>query len=276
MRWTHEHRTLDITKHPAVVGILNVTPDSYFDGGKFVERDAIVARAKQIVDEGGDVIDIGGESTGPGSQDVTIDQEIARVIPAVEAIRSDLPDAWISVDTYKSEVARAAILAGADMINDITAGRGDEGMFSVMAMTKAPYVMMYAKDESPRTSKADKQYDDVVATIHAFLESRIAFAAKEGIDRAQIIVDPGLGHFVSSDPKYSWEILEKLRAFTYLAPVYVSPSRKSFLAGSGNLPPSERLPATLEATRIALKNGARFIRTHDVKETVEVRNGFTM
>lgn len=252
------------------MGILNVTPDSYFDGGKFLTEKAILERAQEILSQGGDIIDIGGESTGPGSPDVATEEERNRVLPAVRIIHEHFPQTLISVDTYKADVAEQAVLAGAQMINDVTAGRGDTAMFSVIAKYRIPYVMMFSKDSTARTTKQDVQYDDVLATVLSFLQERMRMAESAGIEKTQIILDPGLGHFISADPQYSWHILHHLETFTAVAPVLVSPSRKSFLAGPKNLPPSERLPATLEATILALQHGARIIRTHDVGETKRV------
>ncbi len=232
-----------------------------------MDRDAIVARARQYAGEGADIIEIGGESTGPGSTDVPLEEELRRVLPAVGALRSALPDLWISVDTCKSEVALQALQAGADMINDVTAGRGDANMFPVIAQAGCPCVLMYAKDPSPRTTVKPVQYDDIVKTIRTFLIERKTRAAAAGMKESQIIIDPGLGHFLSSDPKYSYEVIKRLKELSDLGPIFISPSRKSFLAGIRNDPPAERLPATLAVTAIAVLSGARFIRTHDILDT---------
>jgi dihydropteroate synthase len=259
-------RTINLPE-VAVVGILNVTPDSYVDGGKYLETGAAVARAKAILDQGGDIIEIGGESTGPGSQPVFEHEEKDRILPVVRAVREAFPEACICIDTCKSGVAEGALREGADMINDVTAGRADSYMFDVISRFGCPCVLMYAKDETPRTTREIREYADVVADISAFLETRIAEARSKDVDQDRIILDPGLGHFVSADPRYSFEILRRLGEFAGLGPVMVSPSRKSFLAGEANLPVSKRLPATLAATTAAVMNGASFIRTHDVRET---------
>ena len=255
-----------------IVGVLNVTPDSYFDGGKFVEVEAAVERVQELLDQGADSIDVGGESTGPGSQDVSIEEELQRVIPVIEAIKSAFPTADISVDTYKSAVAEAAISAGATMINDVTAGRGDDDMFSVVAKHNVKYVMMYSKDSSARTTTNDTDYDDVIGEIVAFLLERKQQAIQAGVEESRIIVDPGMGHFISAKPEYSMQVLgEMLQIVTGTgSPVFVSPSRKSFLAGEENLPPADRLPGTIAASAIAVANGATYVRTHDV---LEVRRG---
>jgi len=232
-----------------------------------MDRDAIVARAKQYVEEGADIIEIGGESTGPGSRNVSLEEESERVLPAIGALRSALPDLWISVDTCKAEVALGALRAGADMINDVTAGRGDVRMFPMIAQAGCPCVLMYAKDPSPRTTVQSVRYEDVIATVRAFFMERSAAASSAGVRRSQLIFDPGLGHFISSDPQYSFELIRRLPELADFSPLFLSPSRKSFLAGPRNLPPEERLPATLAVTAIAVLSGVRFIRTHDVLDT---------
>ncbi len=259
----------------AVVAILNVTPDSYYDGGQLLNTSALLQKAKEAVDGGADILEIGGESTGPESKEVPEETEKSRVLPALRALRSAFPSAWIAIDTTKAQVAEAALSIGADMINDISAGRADPAMFSCIAKHGCPYVMMYAKDPTPRTTRTEMQYDDVMKAIREFLTERIALARQSGIEKSQLILDPGLGHFVSSNPKYSFEILSRLVEITDLGPILVSPSRKSFLAGKQNLPPSERLPATLEASLLAVKNGASLIRTHDPKETREALSKIT-
>ncbi|MDD5055334.1 MAG: dihydropteroate synthase [Candidatus Peribacteraceae bacterium] len=276
MKLLSRNRSLDIGDRVGIVAILNITPDSYVDGGKYTQPEALMMQALRCIDEGADILEIGGESTGPKSKDVSPEEEIARVIPAVRAVRDRLPDAWIAVDTWKADVARKALDVGADMINDITAGRGDPAMLSLIAAAGCPYVMMYGKDSTARTTINSKQYSDVCGVIHDFLRMRILAAVEAGVRPGQMIIDPGLGHFVSADPEYSFAILRSLGTFSDLGPILVSPSRKSFLAGSRNLPPSERLPATLAATVIAAMNGANFIRTHDVKETGEVLNVVTL
>lgn len=244
-----------------------------------------------MIAQGAEIIDIGGESTGPGSLIVNVGEELRRVIPVIErlkvAIRPPVQGLrtlqglerrahgqeagcrlQVSVDTYKVEVARQALAAGADMINDVTAGRQDPRMFDVIAESGCLFVMMRSKDNSPRTTVRSVQYTDVLKTIHDFFEERIAAALKAGIRKEQLILDPGLGHFVSSVPEYSWEILECLEFLQdFGCPILVSPSRKSFTAGPENLPLEKRLAGTLEATKKALMHGVTIIRTHDVEET---------
>lgn len=264
------------------MGILNVTPNSFYDGGKFDTEEAAVRRALQMIKEGANIIDVGGESTGPGAEIVSEEEEMRRVIPVIEKCvntkmrkyeNDDPIDSHfrISIDTYKAAVARAALDAGASIVNDVTAGRADPAMFALIAERECDYVIMRSKDDSPQTSIRNERYDDVIATIHAFFAERIAAAEAAGILRKHIILDPGLGHFVSSDPKYSWEILEHLeRLKEFGCRILVSPSRKSFTAAFPTQQPSERLEGTLKATRLAIAHGADIIRTHDVRKTCDV------
>ncbi len=260
--------SLYIANAVSIVGILNVTPDSYFDGGKWNALDLALKRAEEMIVEGADWIEVGGESTGPNSKDISLQEEIDRTIPVIKEIRKRWGSVNISVDTYKSEVAQLAMEAGATMVNDITAGRGDENMFACLSRRQAgvaKLVLMYSKDPTPRTTIAAVSYEDVIATIKKFLSRRIDAAVAAGISCDRIIIDPGLGHFVSSDPQYSFEIVRRLAELQSLGcPIFISPSRKSFLAGKENLSPSERLPATIAASTIAVLHGASYIRTHDV------------
>ncbi len=254
-----------------IIGVLNVTPDSYVPESRASTIAEAVARAGAMIGEGADIIEIGGESTGPGSQDVSVDEERRRVLSVIQAIRKAYPDAVLSLDTYKAAVAREALQEGVSMINDVTAGRGDPELFGVVAQAGATLVLMYAKDATARTTVRDDQYDDVVKVIKEFLRDRKEAAVAAGIDPATIILDPGLGHFVSSDPRYSFAIIARLREFDDLGcPLLLSPSRKSFLAGAEQLPVQDRLPGTLAASAIAILNGARAIRTHDVRQTKRV------
>ncbi len=216
--------------------------------------------------EGADIIEVGGESTGPSSPDVPLEEELKRTIPVIRAIKRAYPQAVIAIDTYKSRVALEAIAAGVTMVNDVTAGRGDREMFRALAAASGvTLVLMYAKDQTPRTTIAEHHYEDVIGTITAFLRERRDAAIAAGVSQERIILDPGLGHFVSSDPHYSFTILARLGEFTALqCPILVSPSRKSFLAGSQNLKVADRLPGTIAASAIAVLHGARFVRTHDI------------
>ncbi|MBI3332250.1 dihydropteroate synthase [Candidatus Peregrinibacteria bacterium] len=254
-----------------IVGVLNITPDSYHDGGKYISVDRALARAEEMMKQGADIIEIGGESTGPHSKDVPEEEEADRVLPVLRAIRKAHPEARLAIDTYRSAIAKAALEEGVMMVNDVTAGRRDPQIFSMLKDSQALLVLMYSKDPTPRTTIEPKQYDDVVEEVKAFLSERTKRAVKEGIAVGRIVLDPGLGHFVSSDPRYSFEILARLREFSDLgSPIFVSPSRKSFLAGEENLKTADRLPGTIAASALAVLNGAQYIRTHD---PLEVRRG---
>ena len=248
-------------KKPLIMGILNLTPDSFSDGGMFNTTKKALHRAHQLEAEGADIIDIGGESTGPGSKDISLAEELSRVIPLLKKIRKHckLP---ISVDTYKSEVARQALEEGADMINDITALRQDPTLAKVVAHYKCPLILLYSKDKTARTTLKEVHYQDVIKTIKAFLKKQITLAAKHGIKN--IIIDPGMGQFISSIPKYSFEIIARLSELKTLNhEVLIGISRKSFLGGK--LTERDEKSAALSA--IAYLNGASIIRTHNVKET---------
>lgn len=246
------------------MGVVNVTPDSFSDGGRFVDQggtELVLEAVNQMVESGATVIDVGGESTGPGSVDVTLEEELSRVLPVVKAIRAAHPDVEISIDTWKSEVAEAAVAAGATMINDVTAGRGDARIAAVAARTGVPLVLMYSKDAGPRTTRESVEYEDVMATIKTFLSERIEWARAQGVER--IIVDPGMGAFVSANPKYSFEIMDRLEELrTLRCPILVGTSRKSCLG-------EDRLGGTL-ATTLWLRGRADFLRVHDVLENVTV------
>ncbi len=243
-----------------LVGILNLTPNSFSDGGRFVEQggmEDVVEAARVMLEDGAELLDVGGESTGPGSVDVSVEEELTRVIPAVERLHAAFPEALISVDTWKSEVAEAAVRAGARIINDVTAGRGDERIFEVAARYGVPIVLMYSKQNSPRTDRALVQYEDVMATIKAFLKERIGVAASYGV--REVIVDPGMGAFVSGEASYSYEIIDRIAELRELGwPIWVGTSRKGFLG-------EDRLGMTLW-TMVQLRDKVDFLRVHDVVE----------
>lgn len=247
-----------------LVGVLNVTPDSFSDGGQFKNFGGsvdLLERATEMVLDGAEILDIGGESTGPGSQEVSLEEELGRVIPAIRSIRAALPDVLISIDTWKSEVARQALEAGANWVNDVTAGRGDSRIFEVAAAADAPMVLMFSKQNSPRTDRAMVEYADVMATVKAFLAERIAAARAAGV--SEIIVDPGMGAFVSGDPKVSYEIIERIEELRELGcPILVGTSRKGFLG-------EDRLGMTLWTT-LELNGKVDYLRVHDVLENATV------
>ncbi len=246
-------------KELQIMGILNVTPDSFSDGGKYTNPKNLEQRIKELIHEGADIIDVGGESTGPGSSDVRTAEELRRVIPTVKMIRSLSNSVKISIDTNKSEVAKAAIENGATIINDVTALRNDEKMAKLVAESEVKVILMYSKDQTPRTSIQEMEYEDVINEIKEFLEERIEYAKSQGVKNEQIIIDPGMGHFVSAKAKYSMEIIQRLGELTKLTyPILLGISRKSFLGG--NL--EDRDQKGLPVTAIAYLNGASIIRTH--------------
>lgn len=252
---------------PLIMGILNVTPDSFLDGGEYATLASAVDRAFTMVAQGADIIDVGGESTGPESLEVSLEEELNRVIPVIRAIHERDPQIKISIDTWKAEVARQAIQMGASMVNDVTALRGDSSMASVVAKADVPVVLMYSKDNTPRTTKKSVHYHDVVRTICSFLSERMAYAETQGIHLQRIFIDPGMGAFVSADSKYSFEILDRLAEFkVFGCPILVGASRKSFLGG---IHPRDRLKPSLEAAFCAVRHGASIVRVHDVRETVQ-------
>lgn len=252
-----------------LVGILNVTPDSFSDGGKYDSVKKALMRARRMVREGADILDIGGESSVAGSQGVSEEEELNRVIPVVSAIREELPNAFLSIDTHKAEVAKQALELGAMMINDITAFRGDPEMFEVVGTYKPFVVIMHSKNDSARTSFEKGNYDDVVMDIKRFLLERVRLAIRYGVPKEKIILDPGLGFFLSSsnDPAPSFEVIRRLREFKELGfPIYISPSKKSFLGGAT----LDRKIKTLACSSICVYNGADYLRVHDVFEHREV------
>lgn len=245
------------------MGILNLTPDSFSDGGKFNNQEKALKRVLEMEKEGADIIDIGGESTGPNSAHVSLEEEIKRVIPIFKIIRQNtkLP---ISIDTYKAKIAELALNEGADIINDVTALRSDQKIAKIAARHKCPIILMYSKDKTPRTTIKNIHYKDVITTIKNFLQKQIKLAKKAGILEENIIIDPGMGAFVSSIPKYSFEIISRLKELTKLGyPILLGASRKSFLGGTMQ----ERNIKGQIISAIAYLNGASIIRTHDVKGT---------
>ncbi len=254
-----------------IMGVLNVTPDSFSDGGKFATVAAAIDRAIQMVTSGVDIIDIGGESTKPGAIPVDEATELARVIPVIERIRQhpDTQNIPISIDTTKASVARSAIQAGADIINDVSGGQFDESMLETVAQLDVPYVMMHMRG-TPATMQQMTDYRDVVGEIIAFFETQIDRAMSSGIDRANIIIDPGIGF--AKQYQQSIEIIRQLDRFQVLnLPLLVGVSRKSFIGKIlGQPDPERRLWGTAAACCAAIAGGADILRVHDVAEMVDV------
>ena len=259
-------------KKTYIMGILNVTPDSFSDGNLFFSLDKAVSHAIKMQDEGADIIDIGGESTRPGADSTSKDIEMKRVIPVIEKLvdKISIP---ISIDTYKSEVAMKALDCGASMINDITALKGDKKLVNIAAEYEVPICLMHMKG-NPRNMQQNPYYDDVVNEIKDFLKERTEYAISNDIKKENIIIDPGLGFGkrTGRGVEDNCEILRRLGEFKDMGfPILVGPSRKTFIGnvcgGKSQLPVTNRLEGSLAAACLAIMNGADIIRVHDVKET---------
>jgi dihydropteroate synthase len=243
-----------------IMGILNITPDSFSDGGKFVSFEAAIAHAKRMVEDGADIIDIGGESTRPGSPPVTMGEELKRVKPVIEGLANEI-NIPLSIDTYKSQVADECLKAGASIVNDIT-GLMDKKMIKVAADAKAPVVLMHMKG-TPQNMQVKPLYNDVVREVLLFLRERVEFANDLGVD--DIIVDPGIGFGKTAE--HNLKLLQHLEDIKTLGcPILVGPSRKSFIGNVTGLPVDARLEGTLAAVSVAVMNGANIVRVHDVLE----------
>lgn len=256
-------KILDITSRTHIMGILNVTPDSFSDGGQFFQPDRAIEHGVRMAEEGADIIDIGAESTRPGADPVSVDDELNRIIPVLEGIlqRIDVP---ISIDTYKSEVAETALKAGAHIINDISALRFDHRMKEVVARFQAPVIIMHIKGK-PKNMQQNPHYDDLIGEVYHYLDDSIKLACEAGIDRNNIIIDPGIGF--GKRLQDNFEILRRLSEFNGLdCPILIGPSRKSFIGKVLDAPPDQRLEGTIAAVAIGIQNGAHIVRVHDVKE----------
>ncbi len=254
---------LEFGKGTLVMGIVNVTPDSFSDGEQYLDSGMAISHAKRLVSEGADIIDIGGESTRPGSLAVTQDEEIERVIPVIEGITKEV-SVPISIDTCKSQVAQAALDSGVSMINDISAMRFDPKIAEVAAQKKAPLILMHMQG-TPKNMQKNPTYKDVMGEIKEFLEERVGFAVSRGVARNNIIIDPGIGFGKSMEHNY--EIIRKLGELRELKlPILIGTSRKSFIGNTLGLDVNERLEGTLATITMSIINGADIVRVHDVKE----------
>jgi len=246
-----------------VMGVLNVTPDSFYDGGRYGHFDAAVARGLQMVEEGADIIDVGGESSRPGTTSVSLDEELERAIPVIRRLRQE-SDVLLSIDTTKAAVAEEALAAGASIINDISALRFDEKMVEISAKRGAFIILMHMLG-TPETMQRSPHYTDVVAEIMTFLSERIATAIRGGVPRQRILIDPGIGFGKRVEDNLA--ILRNLAQFKDLGgPLVVGLSRKSFLGQILDAPVEERLVGTIAANAVAILHGADVIRVHDVKQ----------
>lgn len=245
---------------PQILAIINTSPDSFSDGGNYNTLDTAVAHAKKLIAEGADILDIGGEASGPESPDIDLHTELERTIQLIKSIRQ-FSQISISIDTTKAEVAQQALQAGANIINDITALRADQEMVKIAAAHQCQTIIMYSKDPSARTTRAAIDYADVIQTIGDFLEERIQYAIGQGIKPEKLILDPGLGHFISAKPQYSYEIILRLPELKKRFPQHkflLGISRKSFLGGELAQRDERGVPLQI----LAVLNGADYLRTH--------------
>jgi dihydropteroate synthase len=250
------------------MGVLNVTPDSFSDGGLYLSVDAAVRHAEEMAHAGAQVIDVGGESTRPGADPVPEAEEVERVVPVVERIAAGGLGARVSVDTRKLAVAEAALQAGARIVNDVSAFRAAPEMAGLVASSGAGCCLMHMLGDDPRTMQADPRYGDVVAEVKAFLEERLAFATGEGVPEESVWLDPGIGF--GKTVEHNLELLRRLDEIVAIGrPVVIGASRKSFLGKLTGRPERERVAATVAANVVALERGASIFRVHDVAETVD-------
>jgi dihydropteroate synthase len=250
---------------PAIIGVLNVTPDSFSDGGRFMSPGDAIAHGRRLAEEGASLVDVGGESTRPGAEAVSADEELRRVVPVLEGL-AGIP---LSIDTAKADVAREALDRGAELVNDVTALRGDPGLAGVVAERGAYLCLMHMQGE-PRTMQAAPRYDDVVSDVVAFLEGRLSFAVEQGIPEHRICLDPGIGF--GKTPDQNLELIRRLDRVVALGrPVLVGFSRKSTLGKVLGDPDARQgtMPASIGAAIAAFERGAWMLRVHDVRETVE-------
>lgn len=266
MIWKTRSRILDLSRSAKIMGILNVTPDSFSDGGQFFSLDAAVSHARELIVEGAEIIDVGGESTRPGADPVSLKEELRRIIPVIEKIRSEFPSVLISVDTYKATTAENAIRAGADIINDITALRGDPNMIDVVLESGVGVVLMHMQG-TPKTMQVAPAYQDVVSEVMEFLRNRCNWLVDRGVDRERIAIDPGFGF--GKRLVDNIKLMSNLDAFRALAqPLLIGVSRKSGLAqlaGDPALPAAKRIWPTVALTCLLREKGAHLLRVHDVK-----------
>lgn len=255
--------SIDAARRTALMGIVNVTPDSFSDGGRYFDPGKAISHGIDLAREGADIIDVGGESTRPGARPLSAREEIERILPVIRGLRRTAPIP-ISIDTYKADVARAALAEGADMVNDISALRFDAAMAPLIAAEKVPVVLMHMQG-APQTMQQRPRYQNVVQEVREFLQSRIHFALEAGVEADRIIIDPGIGFGKELD--HNLALLRGIPTLVSLGrPILVGPSRKTFIGKILEVGPEERLEGSLAAAVAAVLAGANMIRTHDVKE----------
>ena len=268
MRLTWSRYDLDLSRKTHIMGILNITPDSFSDGGIHFDASHAVDHALRMIDDGADIIDIGGESTRPGSEPVSLDEELRRTLPVIAALAENI-SVPISIDTYKSPVAIRALEAGASMVNDISGMRFDPEMPKVISRFRVPVVIMHIKG-TPKNMQLHPTYEALIPEIMDYFRSSIRFAVKSGIPEKMIILDPGIGFGKTFE--HNLEIMNNLDTFSALEkPLLIGPSRKAFLGKIlGGLPPQERLEGTAASVAISIIKGAHIVRVHDVREMARV------
>lgn len=255
--------SIDAARRTALMGIVNVTPDSFSDGGRYFDPGKAISHGIDLAREGADIIDVGGESTRPGARPLSAREEIERILPVIRGLRRTAPIP-ISIDTYKADVARAALAEGADMVNDISALRFDAAMAPLIAAEKVPVVLMHMQG-APQTMQQRPRYQNVVQEVREFLQSLIHFALEAGVEADRIIIDPGIGFGKELD--HNLALLRGIPTLVSLGrPILVGPSRKTFIGKILEVGPEERLEGSLAAAVAAVLAGANMIRTHDVKE----------
>jgi dihydropteroate synthase len=249
-----------------LIGILNITPDSFSDGSNFLKLDDAINHALQMIADGAQIIDVGGESTRPGAKAISAEEEWQRIEGVLKILSAPefKTKCQISVDTFRASTARQALELGVEIINDVSALRHDPKMVEIIAEYKANVILMYSKEagNTPHASGSVKKYKDVISEIGDFLNTQVDFAVRAGIPREKIIIDPGMGRFISNDPELSWEVLRRLKELSSLnLPMLIAPSRKGFLGGELK----DRDPISQLANLMGISNGATYIRTHNVK-----------
>ena len=264
MNYSEFNSWLQSPSKTLVMGVLNLTPDSFSDGGLFTTKEKALDHCLKMINEGADLIDVGGESTRPGSDPLSINEELDRTIPIIEKIRS-ITDCTISIDSYKSEVVEAALNVGANIVNDISGLTFDHNMAELISQKNAPIIMMHINGK-PKIMQNNPQYDNLLKDILHYFSRQLKLAHSAGIDSSKIILDPGLGF--GKKVEHNFELIRKLPQICAMGfPVLVGPSRKSFIGEALNLPINDRIEGTMASITASVINGARIVRVHDIQKT---------
>jgi dihydropteroate synthase len=253
------------TDNAIVMGILNITDDSFYDGGKYVNEGDIIAQTTKMLDEGASIIDVGAQSSRPGATQISSEQELKKLLPIIKLLKNSFPEIVISVDSFWANTAKEAVIAGADIINDISAGEMDKQMFDTIAILQVPYIMMHMPG-TPLNMQKNPVYKNVTQEVITFFEKKIEILKNKGV--SQIVIDPGFGF--GKTIKHNYELLNNLQEFKLLGfPVLIGASRKSMIYNLLDSSPQEALNGTSVINSMALQNGADILRVHDVKEAIE-------